>query len=848
MPHCSFNICISYRFLQVLHRNTASFLYVSCVFMEKLKSSIQKFFQINASFLLCIFLLRIFENFSVAIRYFDIKQPYLFEFLGLVYDLWAVLIYSFALLLLFVPLYSLSKKTAEAFLHLANTSSLMFYFSFIVIFSERTAPFDHEFFTREASESIYTIKTFIFNNPTDLFLLIATVGLYFLVYIKLLRHRSFGKKLLSACFVLMPLATAFLRFAMPQPSWFQLTRSYYLTCNKAMYWATDSYRYFTTHDAFEANGSAAALEKEIDFYQSKQSFRFVGKEYPLMHEDRSTDVLGVFFNLGKTPPNIVILVVESLSNDFSGDRAKPASFTPFLDSLAKKSLYWSNFLSCATGSFAVYPAMMGSVPYGKNGFSLMTVLPDHNSLIKILRNNHYYTTFMTGFDLDYYNMGSFMRQQGTDFVLTSYGPKYKMMGMDSNGWMAGYPDDALYARSFEVLDSVQKTPYLNTYFTLTTHEPYIFDQSKEYEKRFQHQLKNLNLKPAQRNALIRCKAFMRTVMFSDDCIRKFMEDYKKRKEYSNTIFFITGDHHDGMYPSASCIDDYHVPMMIFSPMLKHPVRFEALNTHNNIAPSILALLEHNYHLEHTPSEVPWVADVLDTCRSFRSQLNSPLMLYSREIDDYIYKDYLVDNDGLFKIKPNLVLEPVKNEELRTKILRIRENYKYINSYVCTKNKLCPADKAGKKSKQTLLYTYPSPKDSVNNAKEKLFSIPKRKHQTFISDIVIPKRYKKIAVSVQLESYTDYTSPSNFPELSIDFKSSDPNASKDRFNYCKSLIDMTEAGYQPKKWNHSKAYDIYNTIIPDQKGDLHLAISLYSYDLESKLKMRNFAIAIYGIEQ
>ena len=63
-------------------------------------------------------------------------------------------------------------------------------------------------------------------------------------------------------------------------------------------------------------------------------------------------------------------------------------------------------------------------------------------------------------------MGGFIRLQGTDMILTKYGAQYKEMGVGEEGWSMGYPDDALFNRSFEVMDSLKQTPYLNIYLKL----------------------------------------------------------------------------------------------------------------------------------------------------------------------------------------------------------------------------------------------------------------------------------------------------------------------------------------------------------------------------------------------
>ena len=395
---------------------------------------------------------------------------------------------------------------------------------------------------------------------------------------------------------------------MPAQSNFIKPGGYYLECNKFSFWIKDSYNYFKTKDNNTVSKlNNKQLENEIAFYQKEHPFQFTSTEYPLLHLNNSKDVLGSFFNLNKTPPNIVILVVEGLSRDFSGDKAYATSFTPFLDSLSTKSLVWDNFLSTAPGTFAAHPAISGSLPYGRRGFSLMSVMPNHLSLIKILRLNGYRTNFMIGFNPDFDNMGGYIRLQGTDFILSHFGPKYKEMGVGSEGWSMGYPDDALFSRSFEVMDSVPKTPYLNIYHTATSHEPYLFEQKPEYDKRFDEKMKTLVVSRDIRRTLKATKTVLVTFMFADDCIKKFFADYAKRPEYSNTIFFITGDHHIGSFPSTGNIDDYHVPLIIYSPMLKAAKKFYSVNSHNNLAPTITALVLNNYKMPYNPKEVNWLA-------------------------------------------------------------------------------------------------------------------------------------------------------------------------------------------------------------------------------------------------
>ena len=624
-------------------------------------------------------LMRVYEFYFVASKFF-IAHPYARELSGLLYDIYAWLIYTFIFFFVYLPLCFLNLRLAKVTFHVVNVILIVMYLSLIIVFSERNIPFDHEFFTRSMRESWLTTKQMMTSGFSIYLPFISYVAFYFLIYHIIFKKIKFHKYFINVLLALSFLSVVFIKYSSPSENWFKQKSAYYLVCNKFNYWLKDSYEYFKDQKK-NSSLTGAALEEAVAFYQNNQPFEFTDKDYPLLHLNETSDVLGNFFNLNKTPPNIVILVVEGLSKDFSGDHAYATSFTPFLDSLAEHSLVWNNFLSTAPGTFAAQPAITGSVPYASRGFSAMNIIPDHLSLIKVLRKNGYWTNFMIGFNTDFDNMGEYIRLQGTDLLLTQYPAKYKQMGVAKEGWSMGYPDDALFSRSFEVMDSLKKFPYLNIYHTGTTHMPYKFEQKPLYDKLFDKKFKTLQLSKELKHTLKETKEVLVTFMFSDDCIKKFFKEYAKRPEYSNTIFFITGDHHIGSFPSTSVIDDYHVPLIIYSPMLKAPKKFLAVNSHNNLAPTITNLIVNNFSVPFKPSQVPWLGSVMDTSTTFRNIHSMPFMEWSRDISDYIYQDYFLSGDHLYKLTPDLQEESINNDSVKNHMIRLRENFKVINKYV-----------------------------------------------------------------------------------------------------------------------------------------------------------------------
>ena len=796
----------------------------------------QQFFRVSLALLGTILLLRIFEYVAIASKSFT-ENAYQYELLGIVYDVWLWFIFSG---IVFIPLFwvaRVSQKASDILFHTLNVLLLCSYIGLLITFSERSSPFDHELFTRNSKDTIDTVKQMLSGGMKPYIPFLIYLPTYFILYNGITKKIEASKKVLSTCGIVMCLSLGFTMYANPSPDSFQKNAAYNLTCNKLSYWLADSYRYFKRKNRTDIK---TELSEEVAFYQKNQPFSFTSSEYPLLHENTEKDVLGSFFTLQKTPPNIVIMVIEGLSSDFSGDHAFAGSFTPFLDSLSHQSLSWDNFLSTAPGTFAAHPAISGSLPYGKRGFSIMNVMPDHLSLIKIAKSNGYHTKFLVGFNPDFDNMGGYIRAQGTDFILSQYPSRYKEMGIGKEGWSMGYPDDALYSRSFEVMDSIRNTPYLNIFHTGTTHMPYLFEQKPQYEKLFEQKIKTMKVSDNIKRTLKETKEVLVTFMFSDDCLRKFFHDYAKRPEFSNTIFFITGDHHIGSFPATSEIDDYHVPFMIYSPMLKRPQKFLSVNTHNNIAPTILALLNDNFHPANNPKEVHWLSGVLDTVTAFRNIQSMPFMSWSREIEDYIYKDYFISGDQLYRLGSDLSINKIQNDSLKKYMIHLRENFKAINQYVCENNKIFPAQKDILPGKKELLLDY------SDTAYKYIFT--HRSDTSLMPYYPIPqeKKYKYLYVEFSAKINIADTIPDNYPTLR--FAMIDTKGRRMYLYYSKrDLATLSKTTFIPKQWNDISATDMFT--MSDYKGikALNFELAVWNSPYPNDFKLRDLRVRIYGIK-
>jgi uncharacterized sulfatase len=370
-------------------------------------------------------------------------------------------------------------------------------------------------------------------------------------------------------------------------------------------------------------------------------------EYPFEHPETTPDTLGPFLDLdAQKPPNLVFVLVEGLGRSFSGPDARLGSFTPFLDELAKKSLYWENFLATQGRTFAVLPSVLGSLPFGPYGEQRIP----HDNLLSLLQGQGYSLRYFTGTDLAFDHQGEFLASSGVhsfwserDFVA----PARKL-----SEW--GYSDADLFQA---VAQSPMPTPPSVTVVqTMSMHTPFVVLQPEKYLQKFESRMDALGLTQAQRESFRQQKDIYASILFTDDALRVFFDKVSARPEWKNTVWVITGDHRLPEIPMASRIERYHVPLIVYSPLLRTPLRIKALSSHFDIAPSLLAMLSHRYGMT-MPQQVHWMGAGLDVHTQWRNLHTLPLKQTKTELSDYVSGEYYLAQDKLYSLQDGLATAP-----------------------------------------------------------------------------------------------------------------------------------------------------------------------------------------------
>lgn len=423
-----------------------------------------------------------------------------------------------------------------------------------------------------------------------------------------------------------------------------------LASNKLGWFAADVWRWSHSQAAatpVAGPGTAAAAGTDLPP---------LDPQYPFLHPEQTPDTLGAYFapTSDGRPPNVVVIVIEGLGRSFSGAQASLGSFTPFLDELASRSLYFDNFLANQGRTFGVLPSLFNSAPFAREGFTALGArMPPGPGLFNLLKEQGYHTAFYNGTDTHFDHEREFMQLQGVQKLVdkATFGHGYALNPFSD--W--GYPDKELVSRV--LADSAQQpTPFLLAMQTISMHTPYKFPGQDAYLARFEQRLHTLHIADGELAAYRANANIYSSILYTDDQLRRYFEAVAQQPWYANTIFVITGDHRLPEIPMGEHIDRYRVPLLIFSPLLKQARHIRAVSSHLDVTPSLLALLSHTYGLKR-PAQTPWLGGALDMDDSFRNIHQLPLQQTKTSAPDYLAGTWWLHDGHLFALQEGMHLLP-----------------------------------------------------------------------------------------------------------------------------------------------------------------------------------------------
>lgn len=457
-----------------------------------------------------------------------------------------------------------------------------------------------------------------------------------------------------------------------------------LAANKTAWFLDDNVHHWRTS---EAPAPVATARPATDAAAQPAADPAQKPGYPFLHSDRTPDTLGPHFtvNAGQKP-NLVFIVVEGLGRSFSGPNARLGSFTPFLDELARRSLYWENFVAPQGRTFAVLPTLFGSLPFGPNGFTALPVMPPHAALPGILKAQGYQTRFYTGSNLEFDNQGQYLKSAGVDQLYSEkdYGAAYQR----SNDW--GYADRSLADFALAREKNETRQPFVAILQTNSMHTPFVFPGQDSYRKKVDERLAQLNIPEDKRGPYRAQRDIYASILYTDDVLRHYFEQAAQLPGHANTIYIVTGDHRLPEIPMETRIERYHVPLLVWSPLLKGPRAIKAVSSQFDVAPSLLAFLSHHHGIL-TPSAVTWMGTGLDMETTFRNLHALPLKQTKTELSDYISGPLYLGQDQLYTLADNMRLAPVDDAKAKEQVRAQFDTFIANNDAMAKSGKLAPPE-------------------------------------------------------------------------------------------------------------------------------------------------------------
>jgi phosphoglycerol transferase MdoB-like AlkP superfamily enzyme len=637
---------------------------------KRFLDALKQYTSLSLALALLMIILRLYEIILISVKHVvpvaltDIAAQIVLS------DLAAFFAASGVLGLFFIPLMLLLSPTAGRWAYYTVTVILgIVYFGLIQYFSVTLIPLGSDLFG-------YSLEDIRFTVTSSAGISITTFLPYIILFAVVTAHIKFLNRvqpgtvtalLFTGCSFLMLAASPFM---VPSAKDFPTEAAFHISVNKASYFTTEALRHATEPAISTAD---------------------IGEEYPLVREFPYNDVLGPFMNKSEQKPNIVVIIAEGLGRDFVGAGARYGGFLPFLDSLTTQSLYWENFLSNSGRTFGVLPSLLGSLPFGDKGFNeLEYKMPRHLSLLRLLKQNNYRINFMYGGNKNFDKKDVFLEREQVDLIMdeTKFGESYRKAEGDASGFTWGYPDGDVFKRAIEILGEQRPGPRMDIYLTMSTHEPFIPPNRAYYIKKFNEVLSRLPLTAVQRKEWTTYRDQFSSLLYFNDAIRYLMGQYALRPDYNNTIFIITADHRIIPIPSATKIDRYHVPLMIYSPMVQQPVTFSSVSSHLDVTPTILAYLKANYGIR-VPATAHWLGNGIDTAREFRNVHSIPFMRVKEEIADYLDGNYFLSGDQLFSLQPGMEIAETEDPAAFTTVKAALDRFRKVNKYVIEQNKLYP---------------------------------------------------------------------------------------------------------------------------------------------------------------
>ncbi len=352
------------------------------------------------------------------------------------------------------------------------------------------------------------------------------------------------------------------------------------------YWAmTASTWEAVTGKGFVRMAEAFAPDDLTDF-NPPEIRRAKNASLPTRMIRRATAALDVRAAAARRPPNVILIVLESVAARWTSLHNPLYDTTPTLKAESSRSAVIDNFYAHIGRSSNSMVAMMMST-YPKLDFRELTEqypeLPG-TSLASVFRNRGYDTTFVTPSDMQWAGWRNFLNLHGFEKVLD-----YRDLACENLVSSWGVEDRCMVDKVVDVIGAAGARPFFVTAWTTQTHHPYEPSPG----------VPELSLVREHSPDDWALNKYLNVIRETDRHLARVFDAVRRARLEQDTLIIITGDHgqafgypHD-TYTQGRTVyeEDVHVPLMLWYPRVyRTPSRGQLIGSHVDLAPTIAELI------------------------------------------------------------------------------------------------------------------------------------------------------------------------------------------------------------------------------------------------------------------
>ncbi|HTN37895.1 MAG TPA: LTA synthase family protein [Arachidicoccus sp.] len=329
----------------------------------------------------------------------------------------------------------------------------------------------------------------------------------------------------------------------------------------------------------------AYTHNELNYFKfyptldSTKVFNQLQKEIPgikgQMQNGRLNTERMISDSLPEVHKNVVLITVESLSADYMAHFGNKDNLTPFLDSLADQSLFFTNLYATGNRTVRGLEAVTLSLP-PTPGESIIKRLDNKNKfgIGYLFKARDYRVKFLYGGYSYFDNMKDFYVGNGYEVVDRDNFAETEISF--ANVW--GVCDEDMAKKAIQTMNTEarQGKLFFNHWMTVSNHRPFTYPNGK------------ISI-PGD------AKSRKGGVMYTDYALQQFFKMAEKQPWFNNTIFIILADHCSSSAGRTELpMDKYRIPAIVYSKGFIQPEQVTTMASQMDLMPTILGLMHFSY--------------------------------------------------------------------------------------------------------------------------------------------------------------------------------------------------------------------------------------------------------------